>query len=88
MGAPGHSAADRPMPKQQVSFVLTCGDTLPGYHVRVVGSSSALGCWAPAYGLELETSEGEFPTWRLQEPQPTWRLRERAHGGPSCPAIF
>jgi len=52
------------MPLHKVSFVLTCGDTLPGCHVRVVGSCRALGHWQPRRGLALQTSAAEFPTWR------------------------
>mmetsp|Transcript_68698 Transcript_68698/g.201098 ORF Transcript_68698/g.201098 Transcript_68698/m.201098 type:complete len:547 (-) Transcript_68698:62-1702(-) len=51
----------------EVSFTVNCADTRLGFHVRVVGSCSALGAWSPPKGLPLHTSAAEFPAWRPAE---------------------
>mmetsp|Transcript_64686 Transcript_64686/g.189243 ORF Transcript_64686/g.189243 Transcript_64686/m.189243 type:complete len:698 (-) Transcript_64686:203-2296(-) len=50
-----------------VSFKLQCHETLPGEHVRVVGSISSLGSWSPpASTVELSTSAADFPVWHSE----------------------
>mmetsp|Transcript_421 Transcript_421/g.1035 ORF Transcript_421/g.1035 Transcript_421/m.1035 type:complete len:553 (-) Transcript_421:114-1772(-) len=53
---------------REVSFAVNCADTRLGFHVRVVGSCIALGKWVPTAGLPLQTSAGDFPTWRSTKP--------------------
>lgn len=55
------------MPRQ-VYFSVNCADTRVGMHLRVVGSSEALGCWDPCRGVTLSTSANAFPIWRQISP--------------------
>ena len=40
-------------------------NTVFGEHVYIVGNLPQLGCWEPRRGIRMETSEGEYPTWRV-----------------------
>uniref|UniRef100_A0A7S1FGS7 Non-specific serine/threonine protein kinase n=1 Tax=Noctiluca scintillans TaxID=2966 RepID=A0A7S1FGS7_NOCSC len=48
---------------RSVTFEVSCADTRVGYHVRVVGSCQALGCWNPHKGFPLHTCAARFPQW-------------------------
>jgi len=49
---------------REVRFCVTCADTRVGQHLRVVGSSEALGNWNPKVSPTLTTSAADFPLWR------------------------
>jgi len=55
------------MPRK-VYFSVNCADTRVGMHLRVVGSSKALGAWDPCRGVTLHTSANDFPLWRQPVP--------------------
>tara|TARA_B110001452_G_scaffold239848_1_gene221082 strand:+ start:415 stop:1233 length:819 start_codon:yes stop_codon:yes gene_type:complete len=50
------------METSHVIFKVKC-ETHFGDTVRVVGSTTALGCWDPARGLVLRTDEDTYPYW-------------------------
>lgn len=49
--------------RREVFFSVSCPETRPGLHVRVVGSGSELGSWESSKGFVLQTSARAFPTW-------------------------
>ncbi len=48
----------------RVTFVVVC-ETSFGQRLRIAGSDPALGGWDPLRALELTTSQGDFPNWRV-----------------------
>lgn len=48
----------------RVTFVIR-RETSYGQRLRIVGDHAALGGWDPLRGLELTTSVGDFPIWRI-----------------------
>lgn len=48
----------------RVTFVVVC-ETSFGQRLRIAGSDSSLGGWDPMRALELTTSQGDFPNWRV-----------------------
>lgn len=48
----------------RVTFVIRC-ETRFGQRLRIVGEHAALGGWDPLRGIELTTSVGDFPVWRI-----------------------
>lgn len=55
----------RPTAEQtRVTFVVVC-KTEFGQRLRIAGNDNALGGWDPLRALELTTSQGDFPRWRV-----------------------
>lgn len=46
-----------------IRFEVECDETVDGYAVFIVGSVPELGAWNPVKGLEMFTSEEEWPVW-------------------------
>ena len=46
-----------------VQFSVTCGSTIPGEDICVVGSLPELGSWSPRAGLRCRTAPEAFPRW-------------------------
>lgn len=59
----------------RVTFVLRC-ETEFGQRVRVIGNDSRLGGWDPRRGVELTTSAGAWPSWRVSVDLPAGRKVE------------
>eukprot|EP00172_Hildenbrandia_rubra_P003130 Plantae.Rhodophyta-Hildenbrandia_rubra.ctg4638.p1 GENE.Plantae.Rhodophyta-Hildenbrandia_rubra.ctg4638~~Plantae.Rhodophyta-Hildenbrandia_rubra.ctg4638.p1 ORF type:complete len:980 (-),score=167.09 Plantae.Rhodophyta-Hildenbrandia_rubra.ctg4638:1410-4349(-) len=56
----------------RVTFIVCC-DTANGERIRIVGDTGALGGWDPDRGIELTTSKGDYPKWRLSLTLPAGR---------------
>jgi len=55
----------RPTAEQtRVTFVVVC-ETQFGQRLRIAGNDPVLGGWDPYRALELTTSQGDFPRWRV-----------------------
>uniref|UniRef100_A0A7S4V724 Non-specific serine/threonine protein kinase n=1 Tax=Alexandrium monilatum TaxID=311494 RepID=A0A7S4V724_9DINO len=48
----------------KIGFYVNCSHTRLGQHVRVAGSSDALGAWDPLRALPLRTTAADFPLWK------------------------
>lgn len=56
----------------RVTFVVRC-ETSFGQRLRIVGDDACLGGWDPVRGVELTTSQGDFPKWRISLTLPSNR---------------
>lgn len=66
----------RPTAEQtRVTFVIRC-ETAFGQRLRIVGNDPSIGGWDPVRGVELTTSQGDYPTWRISITLPASRTLE------------
>lgn len=56
----------------RVTFVVECKTSF-GQRLRIAGSHPDLGGWDPLRALELTTSQGDFPRWRVSVTLPAGR---------------
>eukprot|EP01067_Filipodium_phascolosomae_P000939 Filipodium_phascolosomae@DN1658_c0_g1_i1.p1 len=54
--------------KVVISFTCDCPYSTVGDRLFLVGDTRELGKWGSRKSLELETSEGQFPIWKLKIP--------------------
>jgi trehalose 6-phosphate synthase/phosphatase len=59
----------------RVTFVIRC-QTAFGQRLRIVGNDPSLGGWDPLRGIELTTSQGDYPKWRISLTLPANRTLE------------
>lgn len=70
----------------RLTFIIRC-KTEFGQRLRIVGNDPALGGWDPVRGVELTTSQGDYPKWRISLTVPANRQLEYKYCIVDPPAV-